>query len=157
MGRRHQAPRVSARRETPAGFPRRLGASPVTAFTARVIVDSYLRFPGVNIHDDAIVPGRRRICGLMICGSLACPSPRVFDEVTHPHPDPGVFARQAEDLRAELPRPGVCLPGSVGLTGAGLRLLRMFSTHLPFRRSPGNVPLPSHRQVAGDVARPAAR
>ena len=36
---------VPAERQ-PVGFPRRLGASPVTAFTTRVTVDRYLRFPG---------------------------------------------------------------------------------------------------------------
>ena len=42
------------------------------------------------------------------------------------HPDPGVVARQAENLRAELPRPGFACLAASALTGAGLRLLRMF-------------------------------
>jgi hypothetical protein len=40
-------PNIVPAESQPAGFPRRLGASPVTAVTAPLIVDRYLRFPGV--------------------------------------------------------------------------------------------------------------
>jgi LuxR family transcriptional regulator, maltose regulon positive regulatory protein len=48
-------------------------------------------------------------------------------------PDLGVFARQAEDLRAQLSHTrGSSAPGASALTAAELRLLPILATHLSF-------------------------
>ena len=56
---------------------------------------------------------------------------READEVLRRRPALGVFAQQAEDLRAELAHvKGSSVPGASALTAAELRLLPMLSTHL---------------------------
>ena len=56
---------------------------------------------------------------------------READEVLRRRPALGVFAQQAEDLRAELAHvKGNSVPGASALTAAELRLLPMLSTHL---------------------------
>jgi len=56
---------------------------------------------------------------------------READEVLRRRPALGVFAQQAEDLRAELAHvKGNSIPGASALTAAELRLLPMLSTHL---------------------------
>ena len=58
---------------------------------------------------------------------------REIDEILVRRPGLGVFARQAEDLRAELSRArGWPAPGASALTAAELRLLPMLATHLSF-------------------------
>ena len=56
---------------------------------------------------------------------------REANEVLRRRPALGVFAQQAEDLRAELAHvKGSSVPGASALTAAELRLLPMLSTHL---------------------------
>ena len=58
---------------------------------------------------------------------------REAGEIIMRRPGLGVFAGQAEDLRAELSQAhGSSVPGASALTTAELRLLPMLSTHLPF-------------------------
>ena len=58
---------------------------------------------------------------------------REVEEILIRHPDLGVFAGQAGDLRTELSRVrGSSVPAASALTGAELRLLPMLSTHLSF-------------------------
>ena len=83
---------------------------------------------------------------------------REIDEILVRRPGLGVFARQAEDLRAELSRArGSPAPGASALTAAELRLLPMLATHLSFPEiAAGDVPLPPHRQGRGDIDLPEA-
>jgi LuxR family maltose regulon positive regulatory protein len=65
---------------------------------------------------------------------------REVTEVLTLRPGLGVFARQADDLRAELAQAGGSFaPGASALTGAELRLLPMLSTHLSFPEMAGEM------------------
>ena len=58
---------------------------------------------------------------------------REIDQILRRRPGLGVFARQAEDLRAELSQArGSPALGASALTAAELRLLPLLSTHLSF-------------------------
>jgi LuxR family maltose regulon positive regulatory protein len=58
---------------------------------------------------------------------------RETSEILMRRPGLGDFARQAEDLRAQLSHaPGSSAQGASALTAAELRLLPLLSTHLPF-------------------------
>ena len=62
------------------------------------------------------------------------------EEVLTRHPDLGVFAGQAGNLRAELSRArSSSAPGASALTAAELRLLPMLSTHLSFPEIAGEI------------------
>ena len=61
-------------------------------------------------------------------------------EILTRRPGLGTFARQAEDLRAELAKArGSSAPGASALTGAELRLLPMLLTHLSFPQIAGEM------------------
>jgi LuxR family maltose regulon positive regulatory protein len=65
---------------------------------------------------------------------------REVTEVLTLRPGLGVFAGQADDLRAELAQArGSFAPGASALTGAELRLLPMLSTHLSFPEMAGEM------------------
>jgi hypothetical protein len=70
-GLREHLDSVRASVNKPLVFPGGRHASPVTGFTARVIVDRYPVVSEVMIHDDATWHGKqpeddgRRICGLI--------------------------------------------------------------------------------------------
>ena len=58
---------------------------------------------------------------------------READDILIRRPDLGVFAQQADDIRAELAQArGSSAQGASSLTAAELRLLPMLATHLPF-------------------------
>jgi LuxR family transcriptional regulator, maltose regulon positive regulatory protein len=58
---------------------------------------------------------------------------REVDDVLRRRPGLGAFARQAEDLRAQLSHArGSSAPGASALTAAELRLLPILATHLSF-------------------------
>ena len=83
---------------------------------------------------------------------------REIDEILLRRPRLGVFADQADSLRADLSHAQDSpVLGASALTTAELRLLPMLPTHLSFPEiAAQTVPLPPHHQVGGDVDLPEA-